>query len=232
MSITIENNIENNIIEIKRKIAEAAVSVKRNPNEITLMAVSKTKPLEEARQAARCGAQLGENYVQEFTEKYEQAPELPWHFIGHLQTNKVKYIVGRAKMIHSVDSLHLAEKINSESKKRSVITDCLIEINSGNEESKFGLTFSESLYTIKEIAELENVSVRGLMTVAPICASANDNICVFRKMKELFDILKKEIPSVDTLSMGMSSDFEAAVREGATIVRVGTKIFGERNYKK
>ena len=171
MNTTISENIK----KIREEIDRAALKAGRDPGEITLMAVSKTKPVESAVLAAKSGVILGENYVQEFKEKFEAEPELPWHFIGHLQTNKVKYIVGKAKMIHSVDSLHLAEKINSESEKRRIVTDCLAEINSGCEESKFGLTFSESLYIIKEMAEFKNIRLRGLMTVAPVCQSAEDN---------------------------------------------------------
>lgn len=226
MNTTIAENIE----RIKEKIAEAAYKSGRNPSDITLMAVSKTKPVASAAEAAECGVILGENYVQEFRDKFLAEPDLPWHFIGHLQTNKVKYIVGKAKMIHSADSLHLAEKINSESEKKGIITDCLAEINSGCEESKFGLTFSESLDIIKKMAELKNIRMRGLMTVAPFCENGEDNREIFKRMKDTFLTIKEEVPSFDTLSMGMSADFSAAVEEGATIVRVGTAIFGERNY--
>ena len=228
MNTTISENIK----KIREEIDRAALKAGRDPGEITLMAVSKTKPVESAVLAAKSGVILGENYVQEFKEKFEAEPELPWHFIGHLQTNKVKYIVGKAKMIHSVDSLHLAEKINSESEKRKIVTDCLAEINSGCEESKFGLTFSESLYIIPEMAEFKNIRLRGLMTVAPVCQSAEDNREIFKKMKDTFLEIKKDVPSFDTLSMGMSADFTVAVEEGASIVRVGTAIFGERNYTK
>lgn len=228
MNTTISENIK----KIREEIGRAALKAGRDPGEITLMAVSKTKPVESAVLAAKSGVILGENYVQEFKEKFEAEPELPWHFIGHLQTNKVKYIVGKAKMIHSVDSLHLAEKINSESEKRRIVTDCLAEINSGCEESKFGLTFSESLYIIKEMAGFKNIRLRGLMTVAPVCQSAEDNREIFKKMKDTFLEIKKDVPSFDTLSMGMSADFTVAVEEGASIVRVGTAIFGERNYTK
>ncbi len=228
MNTTISENIK----KIREEIGRAALKAGRDPGEITLMAVSKTKPVESAVLAAESGVILGENYVQEFKEKYEAEPNLPWHFIGHLQTNKVKYIVGKAKMIHSVDSLHLAEKINSESEKRGIVTDCLAEINSGCEESKFGLTFSESLYIIKEMAGFKNIRLRGLMTVAPVCRDAEDNREIFKKMKDTFLEIKKDVPSFDTLSMGMSADFTVAVEEGASIVRVGTAIFGERNYTK
>lgn len=224
--------IEENIKRIRGEIKKAALAVGRRPEDITLMAVSKTKPIEYAKAAAECGAILGENYVQEFKDKFDQESSLPWHFIGHLQTNKVKYVVPRAVMIHSVDSLHLAEKINSESEKAGKITNCLVEINSGAEESKFGLTFDESQYIIKEMSKLKNISLRGLMTVAPACADPEDNRTVFKKMKETFENVKTYIPSFDTLSMGMSADYIQAVEEGATVVRVGTAIFGERNYNK
>lgn len=228
MNTTIEENIK----IIRKKIDEAAILSGRRPEEVTLMAVSKTKPLSAAEEAAKCGVILGENYVQEFKDKFDLNSTLPWHFIGHLQTNKVKYVVPRALMIHSVDSYHLAEKISIESKKAEKTTNCLVEINSGAEESKFGLTFEESQYIIKEIAKLENISLRGLMTIAPPCSDPEENRRFFKKMKALFDELKEEIPSFDTLSMGMSADYITAVQEGATIVRVGTAIFGERNYNK
>lgn len=228
MNTTISENIK----RIKGEIAEAALKAGRDPSEVTLMAVSKTKPVALAVEAAENGVILGENYVQEFREKFEAEPDLPWHFIGHLQTNKVKYVVGKAKMLHSADSLHLVEKINSESEKRGIVTDCLAEINSGCEESKFGLTFSESLYIIKEMAEFKNIRMRGLMTVAPFCENGEDNREIFKKMKDTFLRIKEDVPSFDTLSMGMSADFAVAVEEGATVVRVGTAIFGARNYNK
>lgn len=228
MNTTISENIK----RIKGEIAEAALKAGRDPSEVTLMAVSKTKPVALAVEAAENGVILGENYVQEFREKFETEPDLPWHFIGHLQTNKVKYVVGKAKMLHSADSLHLVEKINSVSEKRGIVTDCLAEINSGCEESKFGLTFSESLYIIKEMAEFKNIRMRGLMTVAPFCENGEDNREIFKKMKDTFLRIKEDVPSFDTLSMGMSADFAVAVEEGATVVRVGTAIFGARNYNK
>lgn len=228
MSTTIKENVD----RIKNTIKEAAIRCGRNPDDIKLMAVSKTKPLSDAVEAYKCDVLLGENYVQEFKEKYDAKSNLPWHFIGHLQTNKVKYVVGRAKMIHSVDSLHLAEKINSESEKQGIITDCLMEINSGGEASKFGLTFDETQYIIKEMAKLKNISVKGLMTIAPFVENPEDNREIFKEMKKTFDLLRQDYPEFSTLSMGMSSDYEVAVEEGATIVRVGTAIFGERNYNK
>lgn len=229
------STIEANINEIKENIKRAALKAGRNPSDITLMAVSKTKPLEEAVKAAECGVLLGENYVQEFKEKFDLRPELPWHFIGHLQKNKVKYIVPRALMIHSVDSFELAEKISAEAVKKEKEVSCLVEINSGEEENKFGLTICDTAYIIdmiKKTMELPNIKVKGLMTVAPFVENGEENREIFRKMKACFDEVKLICPDADTLSMGMSGDYEVAVEEGATIVRVGTKIFGERNYNK
>ncbi len=228
MSSTISENIR----IIKEQIKEAALKGGRNPEDVYLMAVSKTKTLDEAKEAAECDVLLGENYVQEFKDKFDQAPLLPWHFIGHLQKNKVKYVVPRAKMIHSVDSLELAEKIDSEAKKKELKVSCLIEVNSGDEENKFGLTFSKTPYIIKEMERFQNIEIKGLMTVAPYVENAEENRDIFKKMKECFEQSKLILPTLTHLSMGMSGDFTVAVEEGATIVRVGTKIFGARNYNK
>ena len=227
--------IEENIKIIKEQIAESAIKGGRNPLDVSLMAVSKTKPLEDAVRAAEAGCLLGENYVQEFKDKFDAKPLLPWHFIGHLQKNKVKYVVPRALMIHSVDSFELAEKISLEAVKKEKEVSILVEINSGDEENKFGLTINDSQYiieNIKKIAELPNIKVRGLMTVAPFVENGEENRDIFKKMKFCFEEVKLACPSADTLSMGMSGDFTVAAEEGATIVRVGTKIFGERNYNK
>lgn len=231
MSSTIKENIE----AIKIQISEAAMRAGRKPEEIMLMAVSKTKPLEDAVKAAECGVLLGENYVQEFKDKFDASPMLPWHFIGHLQKNKVKYVVPRANMIHSVDSFLLAEKISIEAVKKEKEVSCLVEINSGDEENKFGLTIDDSQYIIdmiKRTMELPNIKVRGLMTVAPFVEKGEENRDIFKRMKERFEEIRMICPYADTLSMGMSGDFDVAVEEGATIVRVGTKIFGERNYNR
>ena len=231
MSITIEENIK----RLREEIAEAAIKGGRKPEDVLLMAVSKTKPLEEAVKAAKEGCLLGENYVQEFKDKFDAEPLLPWHFIGHLQKNKVKYVVPRALMIHSVDSLELAEKINAEGIKKEKKVSCLLEINSGDEENKFGLTLSDVPYiidTVKSFREFSHVELKGIMTVAPFVENPEDNREIFKRMKACFEEIKLVCPNIDTLSMGMSGDFTVAAEEGATIVRVGTKIFGERNYNK
>lgn len=229
------STIKENIAVIREMITESAIKAGRKPEDILLMAVSKTKPLEDAKEAALCGCLLGENYVQEFKDKVDLSPELPWHFIGHLQKNKVKYVVPRAEMIHSVDTFELAEKISSEAIKKEKTVSCLIEINSGDEDNKFGLTINDSQYIIdmiKRTSQLPNIKVRGLMTVAPFVENGEENRDIFKKMKYCFEEIKAICPDADTLSMGMSGDFTVAVEEGATIVRVGTKIFGARNYNK
>ena len=177
---------------------------------------------------------FGENKAQEMKQKYEALPkDIVWHFIGHLQTNKVKYVVGRASLIHSVDSLHLAEAIEKESAKKNVISDILIEVNVAGEESKFGLNTEETEELVRSISKLPHIRIKGLMTIAPFVDNPEDNRDIFRSLKELsVDIQSKNIDNVlmDILSMGMTGDYEVAIEEGATHVRVGTGIFGERDY--
>ena len=167
-------------------------------------------------------------------EKHDALPDdIKWHFIGHLQTNKVKYVVGRATLIHSVDSLHLAEAIEKESEKKNLVSDILIEVNVACEESKFGLKTDEVEKLVRDVAKLPHLRVKGLMTIAPFVENAEENRNIFRELKALsVDIATKNIDniSMDILSMGMTGDYEVAVEEGATLVRVGTGIFGERNY--
>ena len=177
---------------------------------------------------------FGENKVQELVEKYENVSKpVNWHMIGHLQTNKVKYIVDKVCMIHSVDSLNLAKTIEKEASKRNVTVNVLIEVNVAQEESKFGVSVDEVLPLINEIKDLQHVRVKGLMTIAPFVDDPEDNRVYFRKLRDLsLDIQSKSIDNIDmsVLSMGMTNDYEVAVEEGATLVRVGTGIFGARNY--
>ena len=203
---------------------------------MTLIAVSKTKPIEMIEEAMEAGARVfGENKVQELCDKYEQLPkDLHWHLIGHLQRNKVKYIVDKAELIHSVDSLKLAEEISKEALKKNVEVNILIEVNVAEEESKFGVSVEETLALVEEIAKLPGIHIQGLMTIAPYTTDPEENRPVFRTLKKLaVDIKKKNIDNVcmDVLSMGMTGDYQVAVEEGATLVRVGTGIFGERNYE-
>lgn len=227
--------IKENLESVKKTIEKAANNKTRNIDEITLIAVSKTKPVEMLKEAYDAGMRdFGENKVQEIVDKYDKLPsDIRWHMIGHLQTNKVKYIVDKVYMIHSVDSYKLAKEISKEAVKKGVTVSVLIEVNVAEEESKFGVKAEETEDLIREIAKLPGVLVKGLMTVAPYVVDAEDNREVFSKISKLFiDIKNKNIDNVymDFMSMGMSGDFEVAVEEGATHVRVGTKIFGERNY--
>jgi pyridoxal phosphate enzyme (YggS family) len=177
---------------------------------------------------------FGENYVQELCDKIDKlSDDINWHMIGHLQRNKVKYIVGKVAMIHSVDSIRLAEAISKEAVKKDVTVDILIEVNVGMEENKFGITVESAYEDIKEMAKLPNIAIKGLMTSAPFVENSEDNRKYFRQLKQLsVDIQSKNIDNVDMgiLSMGMTNDYIVAIEEGATIVRVGTAIFGARNY--
>ena len=227
--------IKENLRYVQENIKKACERVGRNPDEVTLIAVSKTKPLSMIEEAYAAGMlEFGENKPQELRDKAKlwDAP-VHWHMIGTLQSNKIKYVVGTACMIHSVDSLALALAIEKEAAKKELIMDILLEVNVAEEESKHGFSEEELLSVVKEIAALPHLRLRGLMTVAPYTENAEKNRIYFRKMKELLvDINNKNIDniSMDSLSMGMSSDYEVAIEEGATMVRVGTGIFGERNY--
>ena len=227
--------IRDNYYEVEQRVCEACEKSKRKRSDVTLIAVSKTKPIEMIKEVMECGAvDFGENKVQEMCGKIEALEKpLRWHLIGHLQRNKVKYIVDKAYLIHSVDSLRLAEEIQKEAQKAGVICKVLVEVNIGGEESKDGVTADEAPKLIKEIAKLSNVKVIGLMTVAPPAETPEDNRVYFAGMKKLSqDIAAMNIPNVEMkeLSMGMTGDFEVAIEEGATMVRVGTAIFGERDY--
>lgn len=227
--------IKNNIEEINRKISEAAIRSGRNPKDILLLAVSKTIDIPRIKKAVECGlTELGENKVQEIMEKYEpMGSNVKWHLIGHLQTNKVKYIIDKVEMIHSVESIKLAEEINKRAKQHNLIMDILVEINIADEESKYGIKPEDAETFIQNISEFSNIHVKGLMTVAPYVENQEENRFYFRKMAQLLvDINNKKINNVNmnVLSMGMTGDFEVAIEEGATIVRVGTGIFGKRVY--
>ena len=227
--------VAENYREVDRRVGEACARSGRNRKEVTLIAVSKTKPVELIREAMDVGADVfGENKVQELCDKYEQLPKtLHWHLIGHLQRNKVKYIVDKVDLIHSVDSMRLAEEISKEAEKKQTDVKVLIEVNVAQEESKFGVSVDETEELVREIAKLPRIHVLGLMTIAPNVSDPEENRPVFRTLKKLaVDIKMKNIDNVrmDVLSMGMTGDYQVAIEEGATMVRVGTGIFGERNY--
>lgn len=225
--------IRENIAETENEIREACKRAGRDRSEVTLIAVSKTKPVEMLREAYDAGVRdFGENRVQELMEKMPAMPEdIRWHMIGHLQRNKVKYIVGRVYMIHSVDSLELAQEISKEAVKRQVTVRILLEVNVAGEKSKFGVTVQEAGALAEAIAKLPGIHIEGLMTIAPYVEDQEVNRVYFRKLKQLsVDIYSKNIDniSMNVLSMGMTGDYSVAVEEGATCVRVGTGIFGER----
>lgn len=227
--------ITENLEQVRKNIDEACRMTGRDPKEVTLIAVSKTKPVSMLKEAYDAGARcFGENKVQEIMDKHPQLPEdIQWHMIGHLQRNKVKYIVDKVSMIHSVDSLRLAQTIEQEAAKHNVCVPVLLEVNVAQEESKFGLKMDEVLPLIETIADFPHIKVQGLMTIAPYVENAEDNRDFFRQLKKLsVDIEAKNINNVSmsVLSMGMTGDYQVAVQEGATMVRVGTGIFGERNY--
>lgn len=227
----IKENIENVIANINESIDKCG----RNKEEVTLIAVSKTKPVSDIEEAYDFGIRdFGENKVQELVDKYDQLPkDIRWHMIGHLQTNKVKYIVDKAFLIHSVDSYHLAETISREAVKKGCSCDILIEVNVADEDTKFGLMLDEVYDLVLSISKLPSINIKGLMTVAPYVTNPENNRNVFKKLKQLsVDISMKNIHNVsmDILSMGMSGDYQVAIEEGASYIRVGTSIFGERNY--
>ncbi len=227
--------VAENLEQVRKNIEEACRKVNRDPKEVTLIAVSKTKPVELLREAYQAGARcFGENKVQEIMDKYPQLPsDIQWHMIGHLQRNKVKYIVDKVKMIHSVDSLRLAETIEQEALKHQVRVPVLLEVNVAQEESKFGLKMEEVLPLAEKISAFPHIQIQGLMTIAPYVENPEENREIFRQLKKLsVDIEAKNINNVtmSVLSMGMTGDYQVAVQEGATMVRVGTGIFGKRDY--
>ena len=227
--------LSDNLENVKERVKLAAIRANRNPDDVMLIAVSKTKPAEAVKEVYDCGIRdFGENKVQEICMKKEILPEdINWHMIGHLQRNKVKNVINEACLIHSVDSIRLAEQISREASLKGIIVSILLEVNIANEETKFGFNAEETESSLRYIASLPNIKVRGLMTSAPIVDNPEDNLQYFKALKQLcVDLKAKNIDntSMDFLSMGMTGDFEVAVEEGATHVRVGTAIFGERNY--
>lgn len=226
--------ITQNYDKVLENIKSACKSSGRKESEVTLIAVSKTKPVSDIQELYNHGVRVfGENKVQELCDKYEALPkDIKWHMIGHLQRNKVKYIIDKVELIHSVDSVRLARQIEEEAAKKNVRVDILIEVNVAGEESKFGLKTEEVLDIVTQIAGFPHVSIKGLMTIPPFAENPEDNRKYFNKLKQLaVDIKAKNIDNVsmDKLSMGMTGDYTAAVTEGASYVRVGTGIFGERN---
>ena len=235
MSETID--VKENIRKVKENMRNACLKAGRTPEDTTLIAVTKTKPFEMLMEAYDAGVRdFGENKVQDLMAKFELAPkDSRFNMIGHLQKNKVKYLIGNVYLIHGVDSYELAEVIDKESKKKNVVTNILVEVNVAGEESKFGTSSKDAKEVVKKIASLPNVKVKGLMTIAPYVVNPEENRQYFVELRNLLiDINKENIDniSMDILSMGMTGDYCVACEEGATYVRVGTGIFGERDYGK
>lgn len=227
--------IADNIKVVENNILSACKRSDRNIEKVMLIAVSKTMPVEALKAAYECGCRdFGENKVQELVDKYEQMPkDIRWHMIGHLQRNKVKYIVDKAYLIHGVDSLRLAEEISKEAVKKNVTAHILIEVNAAQEDTKFGVSIDETAGLLENISRLPSIEVEGLMMIAPYVENSEENRQYFVSLRQLsVDIMKKNNDNVNmnVLSMGMTGDYEVAIEEGATYVRVGTGIFGERNY--
>lgn len=229
--------IKDQLKEIRAHIKEAAQRAARSEDDITLIAVSKTYPVTAIEEAVLEGCtDFGENHVQELMSKIDSVKEnVNWHLIGHLQTNKVKYVVGKTSLIHSMDSLKLAEEIEKQSTKRGIITNVLVEVNVADEATKYGFKLDEVMGVMKILNTMPHIKVKGLMTVAPYVENPEKNRPIFRKLYELsVDIQKQNLDNISTsiLSMGMSNDYQIAIEEGATMVRVGTAIFGNRDYSK
>lgn len=224
-----------NLAAVETRVEAACARSGRSRSEVTLIAVSKTKPTEMIQEIYDAGVrQFGENKPQELKEKYAQLPQdIQWHMIGHLQRNKIKYVIDRACLIHSLDSITLAEAIDQEAKKRNLIMPVLVEVNMAKETTKGGIMPEEAESFIRSVSVLSNIRVKGLMTIAPFTDCAEENRIYFAGLKKLsVDIAAKNIDNVDMceLSMGMTGDYEVAIEEGATMIRVGTAIFGERFY--
>ena len=229
-------DIKKNLEAVHGKISDAAESCGRKPEEVTLVAVSKTRNPDEINTAIDAGVtDIGENKVQEIMDKFDAIKPVKWHMIGHLQTNKVKYIIDKVDMIHSVDSMKLAKEINKRAAQHEKTMDILVQINPAQEESKFGVSIDEAEDLVKEIlANCENIRIKGLMSVAPIVENMRDVKPYFDGVKAKYDELKNiDDPKLDFeyLSMGMSGDFPVAIEAGSNLVRVGSAIFGERDYE-
>ena len=227
--------ISENIQSVEERIRAACARAGRSRDEVTLICVTKTMPVEDLRQAYDAGQRsFGENRVQEINDKFPQLPsDIQWHMIGHLQRNKVRQLMGNTVMIHSVDSIRLAETISAEAEKAGIVMPVLIEVNAANEDSKFGVAPDRAESLIRAVSGLRGIHIEGLMTIAPYTDDPETNRPYFAALRELaVDISQKCIDNVsmNVLSMGMTGDFEVAIEEGATIVRVGTGIFGERIY--
>lgn len=230
-------SIRENIEHIQQLKAEAAERSGRSGDDVLLVAVTKLHDVDEINEAIDCGiTDIGENKVQEIMDKYDRVKPVRWHLIGHLQTNKVKYIIDKVSMIHSVDSLRLAQEIDKRAAKHGITMDILIQVNSAEEESKFGIKTEETGKMIEDILDTcENVRIRGLMCIAPFEEDPEDARVYFTEVRKQYEEYGQiDHPHLDFkyLSMGMSGDFHVAIEEGSNLIRVGTSIFGARDYSK
>ncbi len=230
-------SIRDNIEYINKLKNEAALKSGRTGDDVLLVAVTKLHDADEINEAIDCGiTDIGENKVQEIMNKYEKVKPVRWHLIGHLQTNKVKYIIDKVAMIHSVESLHLAQEIDKRAAQHGITMDILIQVNSAEEESKFGISVEETEQMIRDILDnCPNIRIRGLMCIAPYEEDPENAAIYFREVKELDDRYSAiDHPNLDFkyLSMGMSNDFQVAIQEGSNLIRVGTAIFGQRDYSR
>ena len=230
--------VSENYLEIEKRKNAAAVRSGRKPEDVLLLAVTKTHTPEEINEAIDAGAtDIGENKVQEILEKYDSVKPVRWHLIGHLQTNKVKNVIDKVVMIHSVDSVKLAGEIDKRARAAGIVMDVLLQVNIADEETKTGLPVSELFTVIDDIAgRLHNIRIRGLLCIPPAGDTPEDARCYFAQARELFERMKtlsydEEYYKPDILSMGMSGDFEVAIEEGSNLVRVGSSIFGRRSYR-
>ena len=226
------DDIGKNLSQVRERMERAATKVGRDPAEIRLIAVTKTVPIERVKEAIRAGATIiGENYVQEARNKSEEIGQtgIEWHFIGHLQSNKAKYAVRLFDLIHSVDSIKVAQALDTRAAVEGKVMDCLIEVNISQEESKFGITSEHTLTLAQEMTKLKNISLKGLMTMPPYFDDPESSRPYFIALRQLKEAMEEENIPLSELSMGMTTDFEVAIEEGATMVRVGRAIFGERS---
>ena len=223
-------DIADNITQVRRKIATAAARRGEEPGNITVVGVSKNVPVKRMNAAIRAGiTDIGENRVQEALKKYFDVEPVSWHFIGHLQRNKVKDVLTRFDLIHSLDRISLAKEIQKRAARLEMVVPCLVQVNVAGEESKFGISPAELKVFLQQIVSFPNIKVCGLITIAPYCTDAEKVRPIFRRLREMFE--DEDYPagvSMQFLSMGMSGDFEVAVEEGANMVRIGTAIFGRR----
>ena len=227
--------IKDNISGIYQNIKDICVRMDKDPESITMIAVTKTIDPDRINYAIECGINnIGENKVQEVMAKYENIEgNVNWHLIGHLQTNKVKYIIDKVALIHSVDSIGLAEEISRRASSAGIVKDVLVQVNVAQEDTKFGIDYKDAESFVRQLSQLSGISVKGLMTIAPYSEDIEQVRPVFRRLKEMYDFLAAaNITNIEMkyLSMGMTNDYMVAIEEGSNMIRVGTGIFGERNY--